>query len=540
MQTAMPATSIGNEKQHDVLAELNTALVSLKAQNEQSLTAICSMLGILSRQTLDSLPVVPTHVTDVQVEVGTFESLDGAGKRDANGLVGGLVQVESPSVESLTNDEAVRQNSSVLSRVTSFQRGEEIAQQHVCRRFCKRVIDNPCFDYSMGFVVLLNSISIGIEVQESISVDGTLGWPENLDLVFLFFYTVEIAMHLIVEGKAVFKDNWFLFDFLVTSLGWLTGILMPLVMLIAGMQTNGGLVEQIMVVRSLRLLRLFRAVRMLKYFRTVWRLIHGLLTSGNAMLSTVGLLSLSIYIMACIGVELITKDKDLQRHESTREIVEVNFGNLFRTLLTLVSFVCADSVSGIYTPLVLVKPGLWIYFCFLLVFITIALMNLVTAVLVEGALDQAKEDSSIARHDQEQAVLEALPKLLEAFKNNDRNNDGTLTLDEVICMDIETLVPQPLLDKHGIKSFSEVFEILDDTGDGSVDQMEFVDGILNLFVTDHSVQQLQILKLMRRTCERSSQAMEAARSNQDKLDTLQRTVMLVLRKLEEAELPYCT
>eukprot|EP00438_Fugacium_kawagutii_P027996 Skav202947 [mRNA] locus=scaffold422:471720:476784:+ [translate_table: standard] len=68
---------------------------------------------------------------------------------------------------------------------------------------------------------------------------------------------------------------------------------------------------------TLRILRLLRALRALQYFRTVWRLVHGLLNSGNAMLSTCLLIVLTLYIGACLGIEMITKDEFLILHEET-------------------------------------------------------------------------------------------------------------------------------------------------------------------------------------------------------------------------------
>lgn len=44
-----------------------------------------------------------------------------------------------------------------------------------------------------------------------------------------------------------------------------------------------------------------KAIRMLHMFRTVWRLVYGLLTSGNAMLSTFFILLLTLYIFGCLG-----------------------------------------------------------------------------------------------------------------------------------------------------------------------------------------------------------------------------------------------
>ena len=150
-------------------------------------------------------------------------------------------------------------------------------------------------------------------------------------------------------------------------------------------KAEGGdnFLTKILVVRSLRLLRLVRAglrakaclsgricaretpapcsteaVRMLHMFRTVWRLVYGLITSGNAIMSTFFILFLTLYIFACLGrtceensgepecssapccldlsfaktgVELITKDPQLQQHADTKFIVDTNFRNLTRT-----------------------------------------------------------------------------------------------------------------------------------------------------------------------------------------------------------------
>merc|ERR1712224_692638 len=74
------------------------------------------------------------------------------------------------------------------------------------------------------------------------------------------------------------------------------------------------------------------------------------------------------------------------------EIAEVYFTNLQVAMLTLIQFVFMDSAGAIYTPLVLRDPSLLLYFVAIMLIVSISLMNLVTAVIVEGALDQARSD----------------------------------------------------------------------------------------------------------------------------------------------------
>ena len=139
-----------------------------------------------------------------------------------------------------------------------------------------------------------------------------------------------------------------------------------------------GLANEVIVVRALRLLRLVRALRMLRWFRTAWRLVFGLLTSGTTMTSTLGLVLLTLYVSACLGVELISKDPVLMTHPSTGHIVEDRFGSLPMTMLTLAQFVTLDSIANIYVPLVYQKPILVVYFSGIILVLSISLMNLVT------------------------------------------------------------------------------------------------------------------------------------------------------------------
>lgn len=365
---------------------------------------------------------------------------------------------------------------------------------------CQQALDHPMSDYVVGFIILLNSICIGIETELSIK-GGEYSFPgQQLDIIFVSIYIVEIAMRLIAHGMKSFSDSWFLFDISLVATGFLSNIVLPVVFLAAENSGNNSALESVqlvLVVRSVRLLRLIRALRMLRMFRTVWRLVYGLLTSGNAMLSTFFLLLLFIYIFSCVGVELITKSPHLTSHPDTQLIVENSFGSLQRTLLTLMAFVAADSVASVYFPLIVEKPVLCLYFVPLLLVVSVALMNLVTAVLVEGALSNASADKEMAKHDMKKMVTDAIPKLMDLFRASDVNDDGMLTIDEVKDVPMDILPTDFFEALEGIHSMEEVFEMLDVTGDGCLTQVEFAEGLLHLCLNDMPIQQVQTLKLLR-------------------------------------------
>jgi len=243
-------------------------------------------------------------------------------------------------------------------------------------------------------------------------------------------------------------------------------------------------------------LRLVRALRMLRWFRTAWRLVFGLLTSGTTMTSTLGLVLLTLYVSACLGVELISKDPVLISDPTTEYIVEHHFGSLTMTMLTLAQFVTLDSIAAIYRPLVYHKPVLVVYFSGIILVLSISLMNLVTAVLVEGALENAQHDRELKRHVLQEKLRKAAPKLSSMFESLDVNQDGTVSLEEFMQMSVDVF-PQELFDNSSVSSLQEVFEILDISGKGFLSQSEFVEGLLNMFLLDVPIHTIQILRLLR-------------------------------------------
>eukprot|EP00441_Pelagodinium_beii_P010542 CAMPEP_0197699712 /NCGR_PEP_ID=MMETSP1338-20131121/120990_1 /TAXON_ID=43686 ORGANISM="Pelagodinium beii, Strain RCC1491" /NCGR_SAMPLE_ID=MMETSP1338 /ASSEMBLY_ACC=CAM_ASM_000754 /LENGTH=61 /DNA_ID=CAMNT_0043283233 /DNA_START=315 /DNA_END=497 /DNA_ORIENTATION=- len=59
------------------------------------------------------------------------------------------------------------------------------------------------------------------------------------------------------------------------------------------------------------------------------------------------LLSLVIYIFGVLGLELVTRDTILREDPLCAQIVETNFGSLYRTVTTLTQFVTMDSVASV-------------------------------------------------------------------------------------------------------------------------------------------------------------------------------------------------
>jgi len=159
----------------------------------------------------------------------------------------------------------------------------------------------------------------------------------------------------------------------------------------------------------------------------------------------------------------------------------------------LVQFATMDSMSSLYFPLVAEDPVLILLFLPFVLIVSISLMNLVTAVVVEGAIEQGKDDrESMARYKQ-YAFKKMLPVLKAMFHKLDKDGDGTLTLLELkraperVKKQLEQYLNQS-------DSLAELFEIIDVDDSGEVDIDEFCEGVAKLVYCDAPIELVRILK----------------------------------------------
>merc|ERR1719468_1021250 len=187
----------------------------------------------------------------------------------------------------------------------SFQEHTAI---EAARLLARRILGWQYFDYMMGLVMLANSICIGITIQAEIEglLHPTLDSMEN---AFLTIYLLELILKLVAHGKRCFRDCWFIFDFNLVLCGALSSwIYKPF--FVEHHVRPSKFIERLMVVRVIRLLRLVRALRMIRQFQSMWKLVYGMFTSCSTMVSTFSLMGLALFIFGCVGVEIITLDKD--------------------------------------------------------------------------------------------------------------------------------------------------------------------------------------------------------------------------------------
>ncbi|CAE7735285.1 Catsper1 [Symbiodinium pilosum] len=376
------------------------------------------------------------------------------------------------------------------------------------------MVNSSAFEYAAGFVILANLVVIGIEAQLSIDMVPMefppLSWPWWLERIFLLIYCFEIILRIVAGGRKIFRDVWFLMDLALVCVGWMALLFLPL----AGVDALAA--EKLLIVRGLRLLRLVRALRMINHFKVIWRLVYGLLTAGQTIFSTTALILISLFVCSCVAVELIGKDNDLLDGPETGPIVRTYFRGIDRALITLIQFVTLDSVAAIYFPLILVKPWLSIFFLGLIVVISIGLMNLVTAAVLENAMQAAVQDAEAEKNAMMETVKDAIPELLKIFQSIDKDGSGILTHDEVVTVDVDIL-PKKFLQTVHVNSMVELFDYLDVDHTRELTKEEFIEGLLDLCLRDmplHMVQMLKLLHIILTISKKIDLNIEALRAHQ--------------------------
>merc|ERR1719353_2738953 len=231
------------------------------------------------------------------------------------------------------------------------------------------------------------------------------------------------------------------------------------------------LLGPVMVLRVLRLARLARAVRLLAQFKELWMLVRGLMSSAGTMFYTFLLIIIILYVFACLAIELITTDQEMRKDPDYNVYVETYFPNIGVSMLTLVQFVLVDSMAGIYKPMIEIHPPLIFFFVLFIMVVPISLMNLVTAVIVEGSLEQATQDREVAKAYKNNLVVKMMPKIEMMFRKLDTDGSGEISLREIEA------APPELADELS-KCFQtddlvELFNILDLDQVGRVSIKEF-------------------------------------------------------------------
>ena len=182
--------------------------------------------------------------------------------------------------------------------------------------------------------------------------------------------------------------------------------------------------------------------------------------------------------------------------------MDTYFPNVPTIMFTLVQFIFHDSTALIYRDLVLYDNYLMFYFMLFFLFVSVALMNLVTAVVIEGSMAQQEKDKAVEDAYTKEMQRMLLPKMIKIFQELDKDGSGELSFKEF------SEAPQDVQDQMSVlmdaSLIEDLFDIMDDDGTGTVSMTEFFDGLTQSVVSNVPIEHLRILKKLDRCLQKEN------------------------------------
>lgn len=322
------------------------------------------------------------------------------------------------------------------------------------------------FENTITVIILINCFFVGLEAL----VDEQLFFMELGEQFFTFAFSVDLLLRVLGHGWTwlLAKENWVDIGLVVSSV-FTVWILVP-------MGASVGTMRKVSMFRALRMVRIARLVKNRPEMKEMWRLLKGLVDSTGTLLWTMFMIGILLYFFGILATSLIARQDSFAENERVQEL----FGNVFESMLTLFQFMTLDSWSSIVRDLM--KNQAWIAWASI-TFITVgkfALMNLITAVIIENAFaDSRTEEAELATR-QAQTLAEELDHLTAIFMELDGDRSGKLSREEMVLTASSRKV-RLLLKNLGMtsKEMLQLWEILD-YSEGELNVDEFIGGMKQL------------------------------------------------------------
>lgn len=366
---------------------------------------------------------------------------------------------------------------------TTLGASQRLLEKLHWRQAAHLVVSHPRFDLVIAAIVCFNSILLGLQVDHQARSNKELDAYKYMEWLCNFVYTAELALRVMDQGCIWCSGNsrwWMLFDAILVAISWLD--------LIAGLlftqfdMGGGGAVPKLLkVTRLARIMRIVRMVRFLQPLRIMTGLIWG------SMMQLMWLFLLLFGVMYVFAVVLTQGASDYRFSTSPRSSqivseVEKYFGNLIKSIYTLfLSMTGGVSWGEPADNTQQVGQIYWIVFLFFVFFIFFSVLNIVTGVFVDGAIQQANEDRATMIEKAMEIREQCAKSLADLLQEIDIDRSGYISREE---WDLALANDKIIATMDGLqidaRQTEHLFAMLDHNSDQIVEIEEFVTGMTRL------------------------------------------------------------
>lgn len=253
-----------------------------------------------------------------------------------------------------------------------------------------------------------------------------------VESLFTFIFIIEWAIRLGAFQRLFFatkERGWHAFDTLLIVAGF-SEVIMGIV---TGGDNPGGETLILRVLRIVRLMRLLRIMRFVGVFRELRLLISGLLGSTRALLWSVVLLALVLYIFGIFfgqGVlTYITSGDDVP--ETAKAELLHHFGSMDTTMVTMFAVISGGTdwldvmeklseISSFYN---------WAFIVYIMVTYH-GILHVVVGIFVDSTMTASRNDRDLVIADELSRKDSYMAQMTEVLKETDMDESGTISWQE--------------------------------------------------------------------------------------------------------------
>lgn len=362
-------------------------------------------------------------------------------------------------------------------------------------------------DFVTSLVILTNVVFVGVEVemQAQTKKEEVPEFMQVISLLYCVIFTIEIVLRFLVECHQFFwKPNWAwnFFDTFVVVVSWLEiGVGVD----VAGTRQLSSL----RVIKMARVVRVLRIARVMRHVRSLRILVHSVMNTIRSLVWTLVLLAMILYVFGLLFAQAASQ---YIMDPANKTIVNLDeaYGNVGRSVFSLFKAISGGvSWEQVVEPL---QELHYVWLCFYLVYFAFtyfAVLNVVTGVFCQTAIESATMDQETAAQAHMNAEQQHVRRLHNLFKTINKSQTGMITLQELEdCMQDEKLRAYfSSLDLSMDEAFS-LFKLLDHNNAHILDIDKFVKGCLKLRGTAKSLDIAMMMYETRWSLNKFSQRMK--------------------------------
>lgn len=263
------------------------------------------------------------------------------------------------------------------------------ANEWLARTRLRQLVDGTAFQGAIGMLIILSIVFLAFETDKA--MDPAEEWGSFFffaDVVFTSIFVVEIVLRIGAHGIRFFQSRWNILELALVGLGVVDLVASSVVANSTDKDNNSSSLGVLMLLRFLRFMKLLRMGRVVHAFRELTMLCNGVVHSFRLLIWSVLLLALLIFAAAIfctreIGVYWAQGDFEEVETARMREL----FGSVVRSMYTLFQVQTLESWSeAIARPVLRRRPELVLFFLPYVVLITICVLNVIVAIIVENVI----------------------------------------------------------------------------------------------------------------------------------------------------------